>query len=186
MNPKVTFADVAKCAQDMVKRGADLWNTAVLFATSTLSDSIKSAATDEGKALKAAWQEHEAGYKKEHDVNLNTIGAYRSAKSVVSAAARYGVPLLDKGKPRGKTEVEGAIKDVREKPSAVATITRSFTTIDGKLADVAGAQEWAIVYTQAQAMFQKIGKMAGEAMKAKPSEIAKQAEKLVDKSTATA
>jgi hypothetical protein len=177
---KVTFEQVGNAAQEMITRGETLWVKMVSFALTALPAAIK-AAPDDRKALSEAFQQHEAEYKEKHEnANLNAIGAYRSAKSIIGAAAHYKVPLVEKGKVRGKSEVEKAIKDVREKPSAIATVVRSCTTIDGKLDELAGG-DWAVAYSTIKTLFDKVTKKAEEVLKAKGKQaLDKKAEKLLE------
>lgn len=176
---KVTFDQVAKAATDLQQRGANLWTLSVTFAVTAMTAAIKTAHEDEGEALRDAWKLHEAQYKSSNEVNLNTIGAYRSAKSVISAAARYNVPLVEKDKVRGKTEVEKAIDAVREKQSAAATIQRSLTTVDNKLAEVTKSNELAAVYLLIDALHKKCAQMIEKAG-VKKSDIKKAKEELVE------
>lgn len=64
---------------------------------------------DQPQTIKAQFKEWEKEYK--DSTMLPLPGAWRSAKSVISSAVKYGVPLFnDGGKHRGKTAVEQEIK----------------------------------------------------------------------------
>lgn len=140
-----SFTEVVKICVNLKTQGAGLWSAMVLFAVASLADAIKAAPSEDpqGKTLKEGFRDREAEVKKEKDgLVLNSIGAYRSAKSVISAAARYNVPLLgEKGVVRGKTEVEEAIAQLREKSTPLTTIARSATTIENKLKEVDSKQD---------------------------------------------
>lgn len=172
MKAKVTFGDVAKVAQDVQKRGTELWATMCLFVAVAASGAFTGAKSDEGKALKLVFKENETSHEKATETNLNTIGAYRSAKSVINAAARYGVGILDaKGNARGKSEVEGDLKKVRQPQSAFTTIQRSFSAIEGKLAEVTDRGEAAIMFGLAKQCFEKVKERCGTVMEVKTAQV---------------
>lgn len=190
----VTFAMVAKEAQAMVKQGSNLWNTFVLFTMSHAKDAFSQGKDDQGKALKAIFKENEEAFKEDKEVNLNTIGAYRSAKSVIVAAARYGVPVLEVNKdgkvvsenPRGKSEVEGAINDLREAEPTIETIKRSFTAIGNKLPKIENKTDAAVVYSLAKKTLEQATEVAERLMKVKsPAKVDEAAEKLVKAQVST-
>lgn len=136
---KGSFGAIVKICENLKAQGAGLWSAVVLFAVTNCADAIKAAPSEnpQGKTLREAFKDREQEVKKSHDgLVMNTIGAYRSAKSVVSAAARYGVALIGKdGNPLGKTEVEEGIKALREKARAVDTIDRACTMATNAIKD---------------------------------------------------
>lgn len=181
MKTKVTFAQVYDVAVDSQKRVVLLWNTVALFAASTLTDQIKKASGpegDKGEALRAAFKGYETEAETAHGekaVKLNEIGAYRSAKSVISAAARYGVPLMEKGKVRGKTEVEKAVKDLREKPTPLENFNRALTMAENVVKEIGDKADIAVAYGRTKALLEKVTAIAKEKMGVK--EVDKAAQK---------
>lgn len=64
---------------------------------------------------KDAFKEQENLYMEKHKVQPSTYSTYRSAKSVCMNALKNNIDLVDaEGKPRGKTEIEKAIKAARD------------------------------------------------------------------------
>jgi hypothetical protein len=181
---KVVFADVAKVATDVQKRGVELWSMVALFVMGELAAQFKAGKDEEkpAESLKAKFKENEEQYKKATEVNLNSIGAYRSAKSVAVAASRYGVSIVEKGNPVGKTEVEGKIKELREPQSDITTISRAFVTIQGKVSALTDKGDVSIAYGLAKKCMDVVEAKAAELLKPKEMKQAeKQAEQLLEK-----
>lgn len=90
-------------SQGLVDESAsDWWGGLVSYVVGSLGGNIESE-----EARKSLFKDTiEAEYKSEVD-SKTMPGAYRSAKSVINKAAKYGVELLaEDGTARGKSEVE--------------------------------------------------------------------------------
>lgn len=171
----VTFKQVVKEAQASVKTSTGLWNTMVMFVHDQLSDQFKAGKdeTPQGKGLKEAFKENEERVKVEDKVALNTIGAYRSTKSVISAACRYGVSITANGKARGKTDVEKEIDLLREPEAPIKTIERSFKAIMGKCDKVTDHIEVRAMYATAAQCMEMVKKHAATVLEVKGTKLEK-------------
>lgn len=179
---KLTFSTIVAEATAIQKGGTKLWNTMVEVCMATSQAAFKAGASDEGKSLKEWFKTEEEKVKKEKEINLNTIGAYRSTKSVIVAAARYGVAVMEGDKVRGKTEVEKATADLRQPEAPITSITRSFKTIDGKIDAVDDAMACHAMYSLAKLTLDKVTKRAAAVLKLKGAKL----EKALDTSEAKA
>lgn len=108
------FHQIGDAAVATQKRGDGLWNHFAKYVDEVKPDSLS------GEELKAKMSEtlkhDEKVYRKMHPKTpkLGTIGAYRSAKSVILAAIEQGISLVDgEGKVRGKTEIEKQLKELK-------------------------------------------------------------------------
>lgn len=129
MNLKEKFSEIVTLAKQTEARGAKLWNSMVEFAVGT--------GVNDAETLKATFKNHEKEQKDApKGVNLQSIGAYRSAKSVILAATTHGVQVMVGGKVRGKTEVEKELRAMKEPEATIATIQRSIELAVKKLAEV--------------------------------------------------
>jgi hypothetical protein len=182
----VLFAEVVKVAVEQMKGGTKLWNTFAACVATQAKAEFAAAPSEEpkGKTLRDWFKSHEEATANEKDgVKLNTIGAYRSTKSVIAAAARYGVAIVDqKGNVRGKTEVEKEIKDLRQPEAAIKTVERSITAITGKYEAVTDPVEITAMYAMTKKLFEAITAHAQKMLKAKDEKaLEKKAEKLEQK-----
>lgn len=129
MNLTEKFSEIVTLAKQSEARGAKLWNSMVEFAVST--------GTNDAEALKDTFKNHEKAQKDApKGVNLQSIGAYRSAKSVILSATKHGVQIMVGGKVRGKTDVEKELRSLKEPEAAIATIQRSIELAAKKIADL--------------------------------------------------
>ena len=136
-----SFDDVVKLARASEGKAGQLWTAMVLFC-------MDRAPADD-KAAKELFKAHE---KQEERVKLQTIGAYRSAKSVIVAALKFGVTLNVGDKVRGKTEVEKEIKDLKEPEAPLATIQRCIELANKKMPAITGKDDAMVVYGLARAL----------------------------------
>lgn len=115
----------------------NFWKSLVLF--------VKDVAPKDEDALKDAFTREEKAQNVTKK-KLSSFGAYRSAKSVVFAALKHDVALMDGENVRGKTEVEKDIKalkgDTKTEFEKFQHVITSATAIADKLEskdDVAAA-----------------------------------------------
>jgi len=105
-----SFVVVANAAVAMQKKGVSLWaNMAGFVGTFVASQETKPHVDD----VKDMLLDEELTYGKANPKApvLKTVVAYRTSKSVALKAVEVGVSLLDdKGKPKGKTQVEQEVK----------------------------------------------------------------------------
>ena len=106
------FEIVANAAVAIQNKGTSLWaNMAGFIGTYVAGQEV----TPEVDDVKAMLLDEELLFGKSNPKApaLKNIGAYRSAKSVALKALEVGVCLLyEKGKPKGKTQVENEIKEL--------------------------------------------------------------------------
>lgn len=97
--------EAIKAARTVDAGTGKVWSSTVEFIIS-LGHTDHDQAKDEFKA-------QELEYENQHKVQPKSFSAYRSAKSVALSALKNGIELHVDGKPRGKTEIEKAIKDAK-------------------------------------------------------------------------
>ena len=179
----VMFKEVATIAVAQAAGGTKLWNAFAQCVATQAAAEFKAAPSEqpEGKSLREWFKAQEEAVKNEKDgPNLNTIGAYRSTKSVIAAAARYGVAIVENGHVRGKTEVEKAIKELRQPEPAIKTVERSITAITGKFEAVVDPVEVTAMYAMTKKLLAAITGHTQKVLEIKDvAKLEKQAEKLV-------
>lgn len=143
-------------------KGSNFWQNLVLFVAD-----VKPA--DEA-ALKVAFG-HEEKQQTVTKKKLSTFGAYRSAKSVIFAALKCDVALMDGEKVRGKTEVEKDIKaakadgktELDKFKSAMNTATLIAIKLEGKDA-------YAEAFMLSKALTDKLAELLKEAVAAEKAQ----------------
>lgn len=146
--PAVKFSEVIVAYTRAATAGDGAFGKLMLFAMATLDSEAVGKLTPENKSkaleevLKNGEKEHKQASK-----DASMPGAYRSGKSVVCKAVHLGVALLDdKGKPKGKTQLEKDNK-AAEAPKPTldkfrATMQASFSLLNqiDNTADLAAAR----------------------------------------------
>lgn len=103
------FNKAADSVSVLKKKGEGLWASLAL-AVHEWRSTQDAPATEDG--AKEMFTSEEKRINKEKLVVMGENSTYRVCKSVLLAAVRYDIPLVDAdGKARGKTDVEAAVKD---------------------------------------------------------------------------
>lgn len=146
--PAVKFSEIMVAYTRAATAGDGAFGKLMLFAMTVLDSEAVGKLTPENKSkaleevLKNGEKEHKQASK-----DASMPGAYRSGKSVVCKAVHLGVSLTDeKGKPKGKTQLEKECK-LAETPKPVldkfrATMQASFSLLNqiDNTADLAAAK----------------------------------------------
>lgn len=145
-----SFEEVAKIAKAANAKATGLWAAMVRFAD---TQGLHVAGEDMAKEIfKAKEKAVDEGSK----VKLQAITAYRSSKSVIISAVKFGIPLTSgPGKVRGKTDVEKDIKAMREPESAIETVRRAVDLAMKKVDALTTKEETTLAYQLAQAFLSK-------------------------------
>lgn len=120
------FITALKAVVAAESKASNFWSNLVLFVKDTNpkdEEALKVAFTSEEKAQNVT--------KKK----LSSFGAYRSAKSVIFAALKHDVALMDGEKVRGKTEVEKDIKALKADGKSAIDKYKHVITSANALAD---------------------------------------------------
>jgi hypothetical protein len=103
----------------LIKKGEGLWGLLCLFAHDTRGvDANGKDLKMDGETLKAVFTSNEKVASKDMRTDMNKNSTYRVAKGILIAAVEADLSLVDSdGKPRGKTDLENELKDLKEKKS---------------------------------------------------------------------
>jgi epoxyqueuosine reductase QueG len=144
----VTFAKSVDAFVAAQNKQVNAFGTLSAFAYAIVKE-LTVVPTEQADVLKNAVSVEEQAYKAEHPKMAEFPTTYRSAKSVIMSAVKYGVSLVDEhGKPVGKSALEAAVKDAKGdsgKPeldkfrSTMATAAAIFAKLD-TLSDVQAAK----------------------------------------------
>ena len=133
-----TFAKSVDAFVTAQNKGVSAFGSLSTFAYLCVKD-LAVAPKEQADVLGNSIRVEEATYKSEHPKMDSFPTAYRSAKSVIMAAVKAGVSLVDEqGKPVGKSELEKATKEAKgdgkseyEKfVSTMATAQNIFAKVD--------------------------------------------------------
>lgn len=141
-----------------VKSGNNFWNSIALFANEHY-----------GKGLEEAFRineiDAESSIKGLAGIRLQTLGAYRSAKSVIRSANKLNIKVVVDGKVRGKTEVEQDIKSQKQDKPALDKFRTSMTTATTLADGVETSEELGQAFMLAKALTDKLQTKLTEARK---------------------
>lgn len=132
------YATAAKAVKSLGKAGASLWVSLVMFAMTQQEDRVEQPV--KGTDMKPMFKAAETAASVEHKVKMGENSTYRVAKGVIVQAVSLGVALVDeKGKPRGKTDIEDELKGLKDEKPAIdkfkatmATATALAAKLDAK------------------------------------------------------
>lgn len=106
MSVQERFTKIATYVKSLDRKGGQVWQL--------VAEYVKGLACPD-EEIRQHFAEAEEDVKKAHKVTLASNATYRSAKAVALKARENGVPLLDEnGKARGKSEIEGENKAIKQ------------------------------------------------------------------------
>lgn len=124
------FLTAANAAMVVQQKGDSLYKYLALYA----APFIAAPAVNVRPMLEAGFKSQEMAFYETTKNRVGKLAAYRSNKSVLLAAAEYGIVLLDgDGKVKGKTAVEKEIKEAKGEKTPM----EKFKVVMGTLATVA-------------------------------------------------
>jgi len=145
------FQGAVKAVKSLGKAGASLWSSLVMFAM-TLQDGDP-VQPDVNTDMKGAFKKAELVASIESKVAMAENSTYRAAKSVITNAVAAGILLTDdKGKPRGKTEIEDELKALKEEKTELEKFKSSIATAS-KIAAKLDAKDIVLAATLANDLF---------------------------------
>lgn len=151
------FDKAADAAVSMQKKGTGMFGNLVMF----VSEKAETHCVVHKDDLAAMFKEREAIYQKEHKnaPSLGSVGAYRSAKSVLLSAVEYSIPIKEiNGKPRGKTDIEKDIKDAKAPKPDIEKFYTAMSTASNVADKLHTHTDIGLAFTATKALADKLAK----------------------------
>jgi hypothetical protein len=133
----ISFADIGSSLEKISKAEEGFYPKLASYVHQLVT------AGKDAEGIKATLKEDEKAYEKAKGFKASSVGAYRSAKSVILKAVENGVSLVDdKGKALGKSALEKAIAECGDEDAkasktpeekcmiALATFRSCYSSID--------------------------------------------------------
>lgn len=152
------FEKAAGAAMSMVKKGEGMFGFLVQFVVATMANATCKE-EERADVLKEEFKDNENAYAKAHEKQpkLSTVGSYRSAKSVLVQAVEKHVVLLDgKGKPRGKTDIEKELKELKEEKNPLEKFRTAMHTATNVADKLENDTDVGLAYTECKALLDKL------------------------------
>lgn len=126
----ITFNEVVTTFNRAATVGDNAFGKLIMYAVASLQAEAYTGMTAENAADALSGQLKAEEKQAKKDSKESALpAAYRSAKSVVVKAVRYNVSLTDeKGKPKGKTQLEKELKEFGEEKPTLEKLTHVMST----------------------------------------------------------
>lgn len=135
----------------LIKKGEGLWGNLVMFTHETRGvDANGKDLSMDGETIKAVFAANEKVASKDMRTDMNKNSTYRVAKGILIAAVAADLSLIDsEGKPRGKTDLENELKDMKEKKTPLEKFQSAIASA-AKQVDKLDAADYATAYLLAK------------------------------------
>jgi len=146
----------------LIKKGEGLWGNLVMFVHETRGvDANGKDLSMDGDTIKSVFTGNEKIASKDMRTDMNKNSTYRVAKGILIAAVAADLSLIDSdGKPRGKTDLENELKDMKEKKSPLEKFQGAIANAS-KLVDKLDPADHATAYLLAKQVADDLAVLIG-------------------------